>query len=163
MEGRSRSQTKQILFLLLFLLACAVVAAIGAVFTATAMNGWYQSLKRPEWSPPDAVFGPVWTILYTFIGASAWLVWRARDWHVVRSALAVWGLQLCLNLLWTVLFFGLQSPGLAFGGVVVLWVAIAATIIVFWPVSRIAAVMLVPYLGWVSFAAALNYSIWMLN
>jgi translocator protein len=133
------------------------------MITMTAMNGWYESLEQPEWNPPDQVFGPVWTLLYAAMAISAWLVWRSQDRTVWRFPLVVWWLQLALNLLWTALFFGLQMPGVALAGIVALLAAITATIIAFWSVSRIAAAMLVPYLGWVAFAAALNYSIWSSN
>jgi len=133
------------------------------MITMTAMNGWYESLEQPEWNPPDQVFGPVWTVLYAAMAISAWLVWRNLDRAMWRLPLVLWWLQLALNLLWTALFFGLQLPGIALAGIVALLATISLTIIAFWPVSRIAAAMLVPYLGWVAFAAALNYSIWSLN
>lgn len=129
----------------------------------SAMDGWYQDLEQPSWNPPDWVFGPVWSVLYIAIAVSGWLVWRAQTWSRTRVPLIIWGIQLALNLLWTALFFGLEQPGLAVIEIAILWLAIVATIVTFWPISRLAAVMLVPYLAWVSYAAALTYSIWSLN
>jgi len=133
---------------------------IGAVF----MPGeWYASLKKPAWNPPGWVFGPVWTALYAMMAVAAWLVWRRGGFSTHRKPLVIFLVQLVLNAGWTPLFFGLHSPGLAFAEIVLLWLAIAATIVVFRPVSRTAMLLLVPYLAWVSFATALNFALWRLN
>lgn len=163
METNDRPVRRQLLALFLFLLACAVVAGLGSLFTMSAMDGWYADLEQPDWEPPDWVFGPIWSILYLAIGVAAWLVWRERGWEQGRIPLVLWSVQLGLNLLWTAIFFGLEMPGAGLVEIVALWLAIAATIVAFWPVSRLAALLLVPYFGWVSYAAALNYAIWTLN
>jgi tryptophan-rich sensory protein len=137
---------------------------IGSVFTAPAIAGWYTTIAKPELNPPAWVFGPVWTTLFALMGIGAFLVWKQglerRD---VRIALGIFVGQLALNTLWSILFFGLQSPGVAFVEIVVLWLAILATIVAFARISRPAAWLLVPYILWVSFASYLNFSIWMLN
>lgn len=137
---------------------------IGSFFTAPSIPGWYAGLVKPELAPPNWVFGPVWTTLFALMGIAAFLVWK-KGWgrKNVQVALAIFGGQLMLNLLWSILFFGLRSPGAALVEICFLWLAIWATIIAFGRISRAAAWLLVPYVLWVSFAAYLNYAIWMLN
>lgn len=124
---------------------------------------WYAGLAKPAWTPPGWVFAPVWTVLYGMMAAAAWLVWKGRGFSGARLALALFGAQLGLNVAWTWLFFGLQRPGLAAVDIALLWAAILATVLAFWRFRRLAGVLLVPYLAWVTFAAALNLEIWRLN
>ena len=138
-------------------------AAIGGVATGTSVNSWYLELAKPTWNPPGWVFGPVWTLLYTMMAISAWLVWRAAGWKRARLALGLYLVQLALNSLWSILFFGLQRPDWAMAEILALWCAIAATTAAFYRHSRLAAGLMIPYLAWVSFAAVLNYSIFRLN
>ncbi len=140
---------------------CQLAGVIGSLFTASSVGSWYSTLNKPPFNPPGWVFGPVWITLYTMMGISLYLVWRSgnRDWLV----LGVFGFQLVLNALWSILFFGLQVPGIAFAEILVLWISIIATIVLFFSVSRAASYLLVPYLLWVSFAAVLNFMIWRLN
>lgn len=143
-----------------WLLLCFGAAAFGGLF----MPGeWYASLKKPSWNPPGWVFGPVWTTLYLMMAVAAWLVWKRGGFPAQRRALALFLVQLTLNAAWTPLFFGLHRPGLAFAEILLLWLAIAATLAAFRPVSGVAAWLLVPYLAWVSFAAFLNFTLWRLN
>lgn len=143
---------------------CQAAGLVGSVFTASSIDRWYRFLERPALAPPNWVFGPVWTLLYTFMGVAAFLVWeRGFRRPGVRAALAVFAAQLALNALWSFLFFGLQDPEAALIGIALLWLAIVATIALFWRVSRVAGALLVPYLLWVSFAAYLNYAFWRLN
>ena len=143
---------------LVFLAVTFAVAAIGAQF----MPGpWYTALAKPAWTPPGWLFGPVWTVLYVMIAISAWLVWQRQP--RVSPALALWVAQLALNGIWSWLFFGLERPGLAAIDIVVLLAAIIATALAFARESRPAALLLVPYALWVSFATALNLAIWRLN
>ena len=143
----------------------------GALFTSPAISSeWYQRLAQPSWSPPGWVFSPVWTALYAAMGVAAFLVWSSYARTADRQhrkgitvALGIFIVQLVLNILWSVLFFGFQSPGLAFLELGILWFAILATIVAFFRISRAAAWFLVPYLLWVSFAGVLNYSIVQLN
>lgn len=141
-----------------------IAGAIGSLFTAPNIPTWYATLAKPELNPPSWVFGPVWTVLFVLMGTAAFLVWRKgthkRD---VQFALSIFGVQLVLNTLWSIIFFGLQKPNYAFLEIILLWTAIAATIVVFRNVSKLAAWLLVPYIIWVSFASYLNYMIWMLN
>ena len=146
--------------LALFLLSTFAVAALGGLFPP---GPWYDALAKPSWNPPGWVFGPVWTVLYGCIGTSAWLIWRQRDTTAVTAALVLWGLQLLLNASWSPVFFGMQRLGLAFVTIVAMWGAIGATIAAFWSVDRTAALLLLPYFGWVSFAAVLNGVIWRMN
>jgi tryptophan-rich sensory protein len=146
-----------------FVGVCLGVAALGSALTATSLRDWYQELEKPAWNPPDRVFGPVWTTLYLMIAVAGWLVWRRAPWAEVRGPLGVYGLQLGLNLAWSGLFFGLRSPGLGVAGIVALWAAIVATVVAFSRRSRIATVLMLPYLAWVTFASWLNYTIWRLN
>ena len=143
-----------------WLLLCFAAAALGGFF----MPGeWYASLEKPSWNPPGWVFGPVWTALYATMAVAAWLVWRRGGFAAQRRPLLLFIVQITLNAAWTPLFFGLRRPGVAFAEIVLLWLAIAATLLVFARVSRPAAWLLVPYLAWVGFAAVLNFTLWRLN
>jgi len=153
----------QVAWLLGFLTITFLAAAVGSTFTATSVGGWYQQLDRPEWRPPDWLFGPVWTTLYILMAVAAWLVWRRGGWGGARVPLSLWVLQLLLNVGWSAIFFGMRDPQLAFYEIIALWLAIAATAACFWRWSKLGALLLVPYLAWVSFAAALNYTIWQMN
>lgn len=151
------------LALVVFLVLSFAAAAVGGLSAAGGTNEWYASIERPSWTPPDWLFGPVWTVLYAAIGVAAWLVWRRRGEFDVTPALAAWGVQLALNAAWTGLFFGLRRPGIAFVEIVVLVVAVAVTTVLFARISTAAGLLLMPYLLWVCFAAALNGAIWHLN
>ena len=126
-------------------------------------DGWYAALHKPSWNPPAWVFGPAWSLLYILMAVAAWLVWREGGWKTQGRALGLFLLQWLLNALWTPLFFGMHRPGLAFAENVILWLVLAATLASFWRVRKVAGVLLVPYLAWVSFAAALNFTVWRLN
>lgn len=154
---------RSIVALAVFLALSFAASAIGGLFTFPAIPGWYQGLEKPSWTPPDALFGPVWTALYILMAVAAWLVWKRGGWTAQRGPLTLWGVQLVLNSLWSILFFGMRNPALGLMGIVILWLAILATLIAFWKVSRLAGGLLIPYLAWVSYASALNYSIFRLN
>jgi len=143
-----------------FLLLCFAAATSGAVFKPGA---WYDSLTKPSWTPPDWLFPVAWTVLYVAIAVSAWLVWRAAGLAEGMLALAVWLIQLVLNAAWSWLFFGLRRMDLAFVEVLGLWASILGCIVLFAPLSSVAALLMVPYLVWVSFAAALNLAVWQAN
>lgn len=143
-----------------WVLVCFAAAAMGGLFMP---DEWYASLKKPSWNPPGWIFGPVWTGLYSTMAVAAWLVWKRGGFAAQRRALTLFLVQLALNAAWTPLFFGLHQPGLAFAEIVLLGLAIAATLSAFRGVSRAAAWLLAPYLAWVSFAAVLNWSLWRLN
>jgi tryptophan-rich sensory protein len=146
-----------------FVLLCLAVAAIGGLITTGSVDGWYRALIKPSFNPPDWVFGPVWTVLYIAMGIAAWMVWKRAGLAGAQRALGLFLAQLALNLLWTVLFFGLHAPGLAFVEILVLLAAIAGTMRAFAAVDRRAAWLLAPYLAWVGFASLLNGAIWWLN
>ena len=152
-----------------FKLAIAIVVAglagaIGSVFTVSAIPNWYAGLVKPALNPPSWVFGPAWTTLYALMGIAAFLIWKSGwDKKEVKKALGVFGIQLVLNALWSIIFFGLHSPGWALVDIIALWFAVVWTMVVFYIISKPAAYLLVPYILWVSFASYLNYSIWMLN
>ena len=147
--------------LLAFLAVCFAVAGIGGRVTATSVETWYPTLATPGFTPPDWIFGPVWTVLYAMMAVAAWLVWRRIGWH--GPALYLFFAQLALNLLWSILFFGLQLVGLALLDIVVLVVLIALTTVAFWRIDRPAGLLFVPYLLWVVYAGALNGAIWRMN
>lgn len=149
--------------LALFVAACLLTGAIGGFATASSVETWLPGLNKPSWNPPNSVFGPVWTLLYLMMAVAAWLVWRRREQSSIRTSMLLFGIQLALNAGWSIVFFGLRQPGLAVIEIVLLWLAIAATLRAFARVSVPAALLLVPYLGWVSFASALNFAIWRLN
>jgi tryptophan-rich sensory protein len=153
---------KQILGLAGWLAASFAASAVGAVASIQAKS-FYSQLVQPSWAPPPEVFGPVWTVLYALMGISAWLVWRRGGFGANRPALTLFLVQLGVNALWSWLFFAWQLGLLALVDIAVLWILIAMTLVAFWRVSPLAGGLLVPYLLWVSFAAALNFSLWQLN
>ena len=142
-----------------------VVGASGSVFTARGLEGWYGTLQRPALAPPNWVFGPVWTLLFFLIGVAVWFVWRRAESspRAVRIAIGVFVVHFGFNLAWSAVFFGLQRIGAGLAVILVLWVLIVVTIWAFDRVDRRSALLLVPYLLWVSFAAYLNYRFWVLN
>lgn len=146
-----------------FLVLCFGVAALGSVFTSSAMPEWYMSLEKPAFNPPSWVFGPVWTLLYAMMAVAAWLVWREAGFHGATAALSMFFVQLALNLVWSGIFFGLREPGWAMLEILVLWSAIVVTMVLFLRHSSVAGWLMAPYLLWVSFAAVLNAAIWRLN
>ncbi len=155
---------KNFLKLLVSILIPLIVGGIGSFFTMPNIDFWYEYLNKPFLSPPNWIFGPVWTTLYVLMGISAFLIWRnGLDKKDVKKALAIFIFQLFLNSLWSVIFFGFQDPMTAFVGIISLWCAIMATIISFYKVSKIAGLILIPYILWVSFASYLNLMIWILN
>lgn len=155
---------KRILQLIGLILICQGIGAFGALISANSVNTWYAGIIKPSFNPPDWIFGPVWTLLYIMMGFSCWLVTLQESvlGHK-RTALILFGAQLLLNGIWSPLFFGLKNPGLALIDIIFLWVFIGLTVRSFWKVSKTAAVLLIPYWGWVSFATVLNFSIWRLN
>ncbi|HVB99215.1 MAG TPA: TspO/MBR family protein [Candidatus Dormibacteraeota bacterium] len=143
------------------LLVCFGAAWLGSQFTRPALAPWYASLAKPSWTPPNWVFAPAWTTLFALMGIAAWLVWRRSG--LLSLALGLFALQLAFNVTWSGLFFGLKSPAAAMGEIVFLWLAILSAAMAFWPVSRVAAWLMAPYLVWVTYAASLNFAIWRLN
>ncbi|WP_442784816.1 TspO/MBR family protein [Arthrobacter sp. CG_A4] len=156
-----RALGPQLLGLLVFVGASALVAGLGGLASASNVDGWYATAAKAPWSPPNWVFGPAWTFLYTAMAVAAWLIWRRRA-EGSRRALTAYAVQLLLNLLWTPAFFGLypalgtSALWLAFGIIVALAVAVTVTVLHFGPISRIAGLLLLPYLTWIVFAASLN-------
>ena len=143
---------------------CQAAGIIGSLFTTPAISSWYASLRKPAFAPPNWVFAPVWTTLYFLMGISLFIVWNiGLEKNSVRKSIVVFGIQLLLNVFWSYLFFGLKSPLLGLVEIVVMWLMILLTILVFFRISKKAAVLLIPYLMWVSVASYLNYSILVLN
>lgn len=152
-----------------FVLLCNLIGILGSLFTFSSISEWYVYLQKPFFSPPNWVFGPVWTLLYIMMGVSAYLVWKARSSGSGQTlgannrALSVFAIQLALNCLWSILFFGLKSPMFAFLDIVLLWISIVYVFKLFYPIEKKAAYLLIPYLLWVSFASLLNLAIWVMN
>jgi translocator protein len=149
--------------LLIFFGICFTVAASGSLFTASSVKTWYPGLLKPGGTPPPWVFAPVWSLLYILMAVAAWLVWRQRSHQNVRLALALFMVQLILNGLWSVIFFGLRKPGAALVEIIVLLAAIAMTAMQFAEFSRLAFWLMTPYGAWVLYASYLNFGIWRLN
>lgn len=144
--------------------ACFLAASIGALATTGSVDSeWFVELNKPTWNPPNWLFGPVWSLLYLMMAVAAWLVWKQSGLGKAKPALCWFGFHLVLNVLWSVLFFGLQQPGWAFLEIVALWLSIVVSIVLFYPHSKLAAGLLVPYFLWVTFASFLNFTIWSLN
>lgn len=160
MNNRSRDLS----LLAFFVIGCLLVGGISGFFTTGEVDTWYPSLVKPDWNPPSWLFGPVWTILYVLMGVAAFLIYReGLEKKEVKIALGIFSVQLGLNFLWSILFFNYKNLFASFVEIVVLWVAILATIISFYRISRPAALIMIPYLLWVSFATILNYTILVLN
>ncbi len=151
---------RQGLVLVGFIALCLAAGALGAAVTAPAIPTWYATLAKPSFNPPNWIFAPVWTTLYVLMAIAAWLVWRRGN---ARTPLTLFAVQLVLNSAWSLLFFGLHRVDLALLDIVLMLAAIAATALSFRPRSAVAALLLVPYLAWVSFATVLNFAIWRLN
>jgi len=156
------SKLEQVFGLGLWLGLSFLAAAVGSAASIEAAP-FYAQLARPEWAPPASLFGPVWTVLYALMGVAAWLVWRQGGVPAARAALTLFVVQLAVNALWSWLFFAWQQGALAFGGVLLLWALVAATLVAFWRVRAPAGALLVPYLAWVSFASALSWALWQMN
>lgn len=154
---------RQTLGLIVSLAICLGVAGLGGLATDPGFPGWYAQLAKPKWTPPDWVFGPVWTVLYLCMAVAVWLVWRQDGISAAKVPLSLFAVQLLLNSLWSLVFFGFQRPGMAAVEIVLLWAAILATIVAFWDRSAWASLLLVPYLAWVTFAVLLNWAIWRMN
>ena len=156
------STRAQVMGLAGWLAAAFVAAGIGAVASIDAAS-FYAQLSRPAWAPPASVFGPVWTALYLLMGIAAWLVWRERGAAQRSPALMLFVVQLGANALWSWLFFAWRNGAFAFAEVLLLLVLIVATVVAFWRIRRLAAVLLLPYLAWVGFASALTWAVWQRN
>ncbi|MFH1780920.1 MAG: TspO/MBR family protein [Candidatus Nealsonbacteria bacterium] len=178
---------KNIFKLVISIVICQLAGVVGSFFTMPAIQTWYAFLNKPSFNPPNSVFAPVWTILFLLMGISLYLVWiknwssevsvddaQKKSWNPLskklwfgvwreENAIAIFALQLVLNILWSVVFFGLRLPGYAFFEILMLWFAILYTIVNFYRISKTAGLLLLPYMLWVSFAAVLNFSIWLLN
>jgi len=148
--------------LIISLIIPQLAGAIGSLFTMDSISSWYTTLAKPEFTPPNYVFGPVWITLYFLMGISLYLVWTNKS---LKSStpLIIFAVQMFLNALWSIVFFGLESPMFGLLIIVTLWGMIALTIFSFWKISKPAAYMLLPYIAWVSIATYLNYGIWTLN
>jgi len=153
----------QIIKVVISILIAQAAGLIGSVFTASNVRGWYTTIARPSWNPPSWVFGPVWTALFTLMGIASYIIWKHRDLPYARAALVFYVIQLILNVLWSIFFFGLKNPGLAFVEILILLALIIVTTVLFWKVKPVAGALMLPYIAWVSFASYLNYTIWRLN
>ncbi|MBW2990130.1 tryptophan-rich sensory protein [Candidatus Woesearchaeota archaeon] len=157
-------KTDKIIKFIVSIVVCQLAGIIGSFFTASSVSTWYVGLAKPSFNPPNWVFAPVWTALFILMGISLYFIWekgfKAKG---VKTGLLLFSVQLILNILWSILFFGLQNPLIAFIEIVVLWIAILFTILKFYKVSRTAAYLLIPYILWVTFAAVLNLAIFILN
>jgi len=157
------SLTRSLIGLGVWIGVCFGAALIGSIFTNPSIPSWYADLAKPSWTPPNWVFGPVWSALYLMMALAAWLVWRRGGLTAASIPIALFMVQLGLNVTWSILFFGLHMPGVAFGEIVALLFAILATTIVFWRSTPIAGYLLLPYLIWVAFATGLNFALWRMN
>jgi benzodiazapine receptor len=157
-------RSKDIYKLVVSIVACQCAGLIGSIFTSSAISTWYATIEKPSFTPPNWLFLPAWITLYVLMGVSAFLIWRrGLDDRRTRIALIIFLIQLILNALWSVAFFGLESPLYGVIVIVALWAAILVTLLRFFKISKAAGILLVPYILWVSFAAALNTSILVLN
>jgi len=159
-----RSKINEFLLLFASIIICQLAGVFGSLFTTPSIPLWYASINKPSFNPPNWIFAPVWTTLFLLMGIALFLIWRKgfkeKD---IKIAFSVFIFQLVLNVLWSFLFFGLQSPFAAFIEIIFLWIAILITIILFLRISWVASILLIPYMLWVSFASVLNFAIWRLN
>jgi len=154
---------KNILSLFVFILVCFAAGAFGSIFTASSVGSWYQELQKPAFQPPSFVFAPVWTLLYIFMAISGWLAWNKRKQKRGKILVILFFVQLLLNALWSLLFFGLHLMGVAFAEILVLTVLVGAYIACSWRISKAASLLFVPYWLWLLFASYLNLSLWIIN
>ncbi|HLD57865.1 MAG TPA: TspO/MBR family protein [archaeon] len=154
---------KNILKLVISVVICEAVGLVGSIFTLPSIGSWYSGLQKPAFTPPNWLFAPVWTVLFLLMGVSLYLLVEKKVNKDIKIGLVIFGVQLGLNLLWSILFFGLHSLFFSLIEIMVLWVSILATMIWFWRIRRVAGYLLVPYICWVTIAALLNYYIWILN
>ena len=157
------TRARDIAGLLAFLALSLSVSGVGGAVTASSVGGWYRSIAKPPFNPPDWICAPVWTALFVMMSVAAWRVWRRHGLRGAPAAMALYALQLALNLGWSVLFFGLQMIGAALAEVAALLAAIVATTVLFWRLDRAAGMLFIPYAGWVGFATVLNAALWRLN
>lgn len=153
---------KNIWKLFLSIIFCELAGGIGAIFTTPAISAWYVTLQKPSFTPPNWLFAPVWTLLFALMGIALYLVWTNKS-QEKKTAYIFFFIQLSLNILWSIFFFGLHNPGLAFADIILLWLTIIFTIIYFYKISKVAGLILLPYILWVSLATALNYAVMVLN
>ena len=160
-EGKTIQSYPHLIAAVLF---CIIVGSIGSLVTISGPDSWYANLAKPFFAPPNWVFAPVWITLFTLMGISLYLIWQSgTEKPEVRKAFAIFGMQFFLNVIWSFLFFGLKSPLLGLADIVILWLMIAATIAAFYRVKRSAAYLLIPYIAWVTLAAALNGAVYFMN
>ena len=145
------------------ILIAQAAGLIGSIFTITSLESWYQTINTPSWNPPSWLFGPVWTLLYLSMSISLYLIWNQKDGVKTKTALIFFAIQLGLNTLWSIVFFGMRLPSAAFVEILILLIFIVLTIIKFFSISKVSAYLLIPYLLWVSFASLLNLYIVRLN
>ena len=153
---------KNIIKLIISIVICQLAGIIGSFFTSPSIPTWYASLNKPPFNPPNWIFAPVWITLFLLMGISLYIIWSSKT-DFKKTAIIFFGVQLLLNTLWSIIFFGFQAPFFAFIEIILLWFAILITIIVFYRISKPASYLLIPYILWVSFAAVLNFFIFMLN
>ena len=151
------------LALAVFVLLCFGVAGVESWMTRPEIGGWYAGIRKPSWNPPNWIFGPVWTALYAMMAVAGWLVWQLEPGIIRTRALWLFAVQLALNFVWSPVFFNWHRPDWAAGVISLLWLSIGSFIVAAWAVSKWATWLFVPYWLWVSFAAALNFTIWKLN
>lgn len=150
--------------LIIAIILCQLAGVIGGLFTSHTIPTWYQTIKKPVFNPPNWIFGPVWTLLYLAMGISLYLIWKSDGpGNAKTMAMTVFFIQLGLNILWSFLFFFLKNPLAGFIEIIVLWIFILITILLFYPLSKLGSLLMIPYILWVSFAAVLNYFLWHLN
>ncbi|MDI9637432.1 TspO/MBR family protein [Kamptonema cortianum] len=149
--------------LIVCVLLCLSAGSLGSIATMASVQSWYPSLNKPDWTPPAAWFGPVWTILYILMGIALWLIWESDSGPARTQAIWIFGVQLILNSIWSFLFFGLKSPLFGLVGIILLDVAVLLTIWKFMQIRVPAGLLLIPYLAWILFASVLNFSIFQMN
>jgi len=158
-------KTKNILTLITFILITQVAGIVGSLFTTPSIQTWFANLEKPLLNPPNWVFAPVWTLLFLLMAIAAYLIYTNQNVpsKIIRKAIIIFSIQLILNVIWSILFFGIHNPAAAFFEIIILWSTILYTIILFYKISRIAGWILIPYILWVSFASYLNLMLWILN
>lgn len=164
MNSQKDSKLFSTIMLVLFLALCFGVAWTGAqVSPGNSSSEWYEQLNKPDWNPPDWMFAPVWTLLYTFMAIAVWRIWRKLGFRNGKAELGVFFVQLLLNGLWPQIFFVVQDPGLAFVEIILLLIAIIVTTVLFFRTDNTAGWLMMPYMLWVAFATVLNGTIWLMN